>query len=152
MNPGNWSVSANGPATGPPITTRLQYKTGEWVVKDYQRLQTITPDVISHCGPLNHYTGGDDVYYEMAEPLRSYVIAFQNTPYKRMFNGAYGAKFFFYPPPPCAQSSIEPGDVVSYSNGIATFQHTAGITPPRWNPGTGTVAQPPVNQSGIRTP
>ena len=89
MNPGNWSVSANGPATGPPITTRLQYKTGEWVVKDYQRLQTITPDVISHCGPLNHYTGGDDVYYEMAEPLRSYVIAFQNTPYKRMFNGAY---------------------------------------------------------------
>jgi hypothetical protein len=144
MSPGNWSVSADGPATGPPITTRLQYKTGEWVVKDYLRLQTITPDVISHCGPLNHNPGGDDVVNEMAEPLRSYVIAFQNTPYKRMFNGAYGAKFFFYPPPPCAQSSIEPGDVVSYSNGIATFQHTAGITPPRWNPGTGTVAQPPV--------
>jgi len=144
FNPGSWSNSADGPATGPPLTARLQYRTGEWVRDDHVRLQTITPDVITHCGPLNPYTGGDDVYYMMPEPLRSYVIAFQNTTYKRMYSGAYGAKFYFYPPPTCAQFSDGPSDVINYSNGIATFQHTSGTTPPIWTPANAVPLPPPV--------
>lgn len=135
FNPGTLSVSAGGPATGPPLTARLQYKTANWVRDDYVRLQTITPDVISNCGPLNHSTGGDDVYYEMAEPLRSYVIAFQNTPYKRMFRGSYGAEFLFFPPPPCASYAVETNDVITYSKGVAIFQHPTGSTPPTPNAG-----------------
>jgi len=126
------------------LDVRLQFRTANWVRDDYVRLQTITPDVIAHCGPLNHNPSGDDVYFEMAEPLRGFVIAFQSTPYKRMFSGAYGAKFYFYPPPTCSQFSDGPGDVISYSNGIATFQHPTGATPPVWTPTNAVPLPPPV--------
>ena len=120
------------------VDVGVDVRTSFYVRDDYMRLATITSDVCSRCGVLYGET-------PMAEPLRSMVIRYLDSPYRRPYRGNYGVKFMFIPPPTC-QPFTDWNENVPVSSGNATFQYTLGPLPPMNVPNTSSV-----NTGGIQT-
>ena len=117
-----------------PALSYMRMTTGSEVANDYVRLQTLTNLVISNCGPLNPpATQQDDVYLHMQEPLRSKVIAFQNTSFNRMYRGNYGVGLRYgVPLNLCAQIESAPiGGQAPVVDGVATYNYPTGPEAPR---------------------
>lgn len=110
---------------------RLDQKTSYWVRDDHKRLQTITADVIAKCGPLGSTGSG------MIEPLRSMVVRYQNSGYKRPYRGNYGVRFSFEPPPTCKPFLDSGQSSPALSSGTALFNYTSGPAGPLPSTGTG---------------
>lgn len=120
----------------------LDQITSHWVGGDHVRLQTITADVLGYCGVLYGET-------PMAEPLRSMVIAYQSSGYKRPYRGNYRVRFSFNPPPTCPFFSDGPSDIPAMSSGVAVFNYSNGPLPPMPNTSIGNPAAP--GNSGTQT-
>jgi len=121
-----------------PVDVGVDVRTSFFVRNDYTRLATITTDVRSRCGAL----GGET---PMAEPLRSMVIRYLDSPYRRPYRGNYGVKFMFIPPPTC-QPFSDWNENVPVSSGSASFFYSNGPLPPTNVSSTGAI-----NTGGIQT-
>lgn len=141
-------LDLSGLAVGDGATTadaRLDQKTAYYVKDDHARLLTITADVIARCGPLDFNDPTDDVPGGMSEPLRSMVIRYQNSGYKRPYRGNYRVRFSFNPPPTC-QPFLDSGQSApALSSGTASFNYSSGPMGPKPIVGVG------VTHGGIQT-
>ena len=109
----------------PPASVRLDNATPRWVRNDQQRLVSITANVIAKCGPLNGADSPGENMGDMVEPLRSMVIRFQNSGFKRAYRGNYRIRFSFQPPPTCQQFA-DWNQTIDLSSGEAIYNHTQG--------------------------
>lgn len=125
QNTNNLAVSA-GASTA---SVRLDHTTAIVVRNDHQRLLTITADVIANCGPLQAPPPPAEYFGLMPEPLRSMVIRFQNSGFKRAYRGNYRVRFSFHPPPTCMPFT-DWNQQAAVSYGEAVFNHTLGPVAP----------------------
>lgn len=127
-------LNADGPGSVAPANAILDWGTGKYTAIDYSRLLTITTDVRARCGLLEP-DPHDDVYTLMPEPLRSKLLDFQASSYRKLHAGQYGIRFRYFPPAcvPFTDGQIWEGG----TSGIAYLQHPTGITPTPPRPGFG---------------
>ncbi|MBK8225576.1 MAG: hypothetical protein IPK70_00195 [Flavobacteriales bacterium] len=119
---------------GAPALSYMRMTTGTEVANDYVRLQTLTNLVITNCGPVTAPPNQhDDVYQQMAEPLRSKVMSFQNTSFHRMYRGNYGIELRYgVPLLLCAVIESAPiGGQAAVNDGIAIYNYPSGPEAPR---------------------
>ncbi len=117
-------LSDGGPANA---SLYLKVTSGTYVKQDFDRMQTITANIIDNYG--SPYA----VESFIPEPVRSNMKTFLGHTYRNMYQGNYTVNFHFQDPPgECIPTILyfSSGPTFPPLSGTAVYDHPTGTTPP----------------------